>query len=172
MDAPLAKPLNGGVAKESRLQEALDDYSVVHPPHGTDYSEVHPPRAMKGTAQQEAQAGTELHEMRTHRSVDLTIVFAVADRTEPTIGEVPATAVTVLAISPGVGTREELARLAVAVDDAGRRIDGVVVADPDPSDRTTGRRTLDERALQTPLPMRLTGPSHVPMSGSGWRKGG
>lgn len=159
MDAPLAKPLNGGGARESRLQEALGDYSVVHPPRG-----------MKETAQQEAAAEAELQEIATQPSVDLTIVFAVADRREPTLLEAPSTAVTMLAISPGVGTREELARLAVAVDDAGGRIDGVVIADPDPSDRTTGRRTLDERALQAPLPVRLTGPSRVSMSPSGRRK--
>ena len=109
-----------------------------------------------------AQPTTEPHEMS--RSVDLTIIFTVADRREPTLLGIPVTGATVLAISPGVGTREELARLAVAVDDAGRRIDGVVVADPEPSDRTTGRRTLDERALQEPLPVRMTGQSQVPMS--------
>jgi capsular polysaccharide biosynthesis protein len=160
MDDALKRPSNGGGARESRLQEALGPYSVVPMPHGT-----------KETDRHETPPATEPHEIRTRRSVDLTIVFAVADRREPTLREVPATAVTVLAISPGVGTREELARLAVAVDDAGRRIDGVVVADPEPSDRTTGRRTLDERALQAPLPVRLTGPSQVSMSRTGRRKG-
>jgi hypothetical protein len=153
MDVPLAKPFNGGITQESRLQEALGDYSVVHPPRG-----------MQHAAHDEAQAETELDEMATHAPVDLTIVFAIADRREPTLRGVPATEATMLAISPGVGTREELARLAVAVDDAGGRIAGVVVADPEPSDRTTGRRTLDERALQAPLPVRLTGPSQVSTS--------
>jgi hypothetical protein len=152
----LPKPLNGRGAKESRLQEALATYSVAQPPRGT-----------KETAEPDAQPGTEPPETRPHRPVDLTIVFAVADRREPTLREVPGTAATVLAISPGVGTREDLARLAIAVDDAGSRIDGVVVADPDPSDRTTGRRTLDERALQPPLPVRVTGSSQVPMPASG-----
>ncbi len=147
MGDALAGPLNRGGSRESRLQEALAPYSAVHAPRGA-----------------------EPHEMRTRRPVDLTIVFAVADRREPRLREVPATAATVLAISPGIGTREELARLAVAVDDAGSRIDGVVVADPDPSDRTTGRRTLDERALQAPLPVRMTGSSQVPMPASGPRK--
>jgi hypothetical protein len=134
------------------------------------YSAVHPPRGTKEAAEPEASPRTEPHETRTRRPVDLTIVFAVADRREPRLRELPATAATVLAISPGVGTREELARLAVAVDDAGSRIDGVVVADPDPSDRTTGRRTLDERALQAPLPVRMTGSSQVSMPASGPRK--
>jgi capsular polysaccharide biosynthesis protein len=145
--------LNGRGPKELRLHDALGEYSVVHPPRGTTQA-----------GQKVADPSTETHEMHVPRSIDLTIVFAVADRRRPTLHGVPATAATMLAISPGVGTREELARLAVAVDDAGRRIDGVVVADPDPSDRTTGRRTLDQRAMQAPLPVRMTGPSRVSMS--------
>jgi hypothetical protein len=103
-------------------------------------------------------------ELLTPRSVDLTIVLTVADRGEPSLNNAPATAVTMLAVSPGLATREDLARLAVAVDDAGRRIDGVVVADRDPTDRTTGRRTLNQRAIQAPLPIRTTGPSRVSTS--------
>jgi Mrp family chromosome partitioning ATPase len=100
--------------------------------------------------------------MPAPRAVDLTVVLTVADRSEPTLSRLPSTGVTVLAVTPGVATREELARLAVAVDDAGRRIDGVVVADRDPSDRTTGRHTLEQRAIQAPLPLRTTGPSQLP----------
>jgi hypothetical protein len=50
----------------------------------------------------------------------------------------------------------------VAVDDTGRRIDGIVVADPDQTDRTSGRHTMDERSRRLPLPTRLTG---LPSSG-------
>jgi hypothetical protein len=98
-----------------------------------------------------------LYPARQRPAADLTIVLVVADPQEPSLGGVPTTEVTVLALAPGVSTREQLARLAVAVDDAGRRIDGIVVADPDPSDRTTGRHTLDERTRQAPLPLRVTG---------------
>jgi len=94
---------------------------------------------------------------RQRPAADLTIVLVVADPQEPTLDGVPSTEVTVLALAPGVSTREQLARLAVAVDETGRRIDGIVVADPDPSDRTTGRHTLDERSRQAPLPLRVTG---------------
>ena len=156
---PPARPVNGRGGKESRLQEALGAYSVAHAP----------PRGTTEPAEHEASLRPEPLETRT-RPVDLTIVFAVADHREPELGEVPATAATVLTISPGIGSREDLARLAIAVDDAGSRIDGVVVADPDPSDRTTGRRTLDERALQPPLPVRVTGSSQVPMPATGPRK--
>ncbi len=47
--------------------------------------------------------------------------------------------------------------MAVAMDDAGRRIDGIVVADPDRTDRSSGRHTMDERARQPALPVRLHG---------------
>jgi hypothetical protein len=107
-----------------------------------------------------------------HALPDITVVLAVADRREPTLSGLPDTEVTVLAISPGLGNREELARLAVAVDDAGRRIDGIIIADPDPADATTGRRTLDERTLETPLPVRTTGVSQLPLSGGDLGKSG
>jgi capsular polysaccharide biosynthesis protein len=151
-------PLKGAVAGESRLQEALGDYSVGNATRGTGQE-----------TRQETRQTAQPHDLSAHRPVDLTIVFTVADRMEPTLRDVPATAVTLLAISPGAGTREELARLAVAVDDSGRHLDGMVVSDPEPSDVTTGRRTLDKRALQAPLPVRMTGASRMSMSPSGRR---
>jgi hypothetical protein len=36
-------------------------------------------------------------------------------------------------------------------------VDGVLMADPDPDDPTTGRQTLQQRVRQPALPMRLTG---------------
>lgn len=89
--------------------------------------------------------------------VDLTIYLVVAERTHPYLGDVPSTVATMLAVGAATASEQELARLAVAVDDAGRRIDGIVVADPDHSDRTSGRHTLDNRSRQLALPTRLTG---------------
>jgi hypothetical protein len=89
----------------------------------------------------------------------MTIVLTVVDPGGPDLGAVPWTASTVLAVAAGTATKVELARLAVAVDSSGRQVDGVIVADPDPADRTTGRRTLDRRVRQTPLPLRVTGAS-------------
>jgi hypothetical protein len=89
--------------------------------------------------------------------VDLTITLVVVDRTQPDLGDAPTTAATILSVAAATATEQELAHVAVAVDDAGRRIDGVVVADPDPTDRTYGRRTLDERSRRVVLPKRLTG---------------
>ena len=90
-------------------------------------------------------------------AVDLTIYLVVAERIHPYLGDTPAAAATVLAVGSATATAQDLARLAVAVDDAGRRIDGIVVADPDQSDRTSGRHTLDERSRHLDLPTRLTG---------------
>jgi hypothetical protein len=90
-------------------------------------------------------------------AIELTIVLVVADRRQPGLGDPPTTAATVLAVAAATATEQELARVAVAVDDAGRRIDGIVVADPDRTDRTSGRWTMDERSRQVALPMRLTG---------------
>jgi capsular polysaccharide biosynthesis protein len=90
-------------------------------------------------------------------TIDLTITLVVVDRRQPDFHAAPTTAATILSVAAATATEQELARVVVAVDDAGRRIDGVVVADPDQMDRTSGRHTMDERARQVALPMRLTG---------------
>jgi capsular polysaccharide biosynthesis protein len=89
--------------------------------------------------------------------VDLTIYLVVVERMHPYLGDTPATEATLLAVGSATATDQELARVAVAVDDAGRRVSGIVVADPEQGDRTSGRHTLDERSRQVVLPTRLTG---------------
>jgi capsular polysaccharide biosynthesis protein len=68
----------------------------------------------------------------------LTVVVAVVDSRNPRLAAVPATA-TVLAVSAGAATAEQLARVALSLTSAGVDISGILVADPDPGDRTTGR---------------------------------
>jgi hypothetical protein len=92
------------------------------------------------------------------RPAELTVVLAVVDRQSPVLKEAAAD-VTLLAVSSGAGTAEDLARCAVAADDAGSRIDSIVVADPDALDRTTGRVSQQERMQRPVLPVRLTGPT-------------
>ncbi len=89
--------------------------------------------------------------------IDLTITLIVVDRRRPDLADTPLSAATILSVAAGTATEQELARVAVAVDDAGRRIDGVVVADPDPTDLTSGRHTMEERSRRLPVPVRLTG---------------
>jgi phosphoribosylformylglycinamidine (FGAM) synthase PurS component len=90
-------------------------------------------------------------------AIDMTITLVLADRAHPNLAEVPAGAATILSVAAATATQQELARVAVAVDDVGRRIDGIVVADPDQADQTSGRHTMDERSLRPVLPTRLTG---------------
>ncbi len=90
-------------------------------------------------------------------TVDLTIFVVVVERRLPYLGNTPASAATILSVAAGTASEQDLARVAVAVDDAGRRIDGIVVADPDQTDRTTGRHTSAERSRWPVLPTRLTG---------------
>lgn len=63
---------------------------------------------------------------------------------------------TLLVVSAGGATAEDLARVALAADDAGTPLQGIVVANPDPLDRTTGRLPA-ERAVLAPLPSLMTG---------------
>jgi len=65
--------------------------------------------------------------------------------------------VTLLAVSSGAASAEDLAALALAADEAGMPLDGIVVANPDPLDRTTGRLLPTERAVLAPLPSLMTG---------------
>lgn len=69
----------------------------------------------------------------------LTVVVAVVDGRNPRVADRVRTTATVLGVSAGVATAEQLARAVsnAAADD--REISGILVADPEPSDRTSGR---------------------------------
>jgi RNA polymerase-binding transcription factor DksA len=110
-------------------------------------------------AERKAPARPALHVGDVPEKVmtDLTIIMVVVDRKQPDLADVPATEATILAVAAGSATEQELARVALAVDDAGRRIDGIVVADPDRTDSTSGRHTMEERSGRPALPVRLTG---------------
>lgn len=94
--------------------------------------------------------------------VALRVVLAVVDRHKPQLHALPETSATILAVSSGSATAEDLARVAVTADDAGNRISGVLVADPDSLDRTSGHLLQHERIHQPSLPRRLTGISPMP----------
>jgi capsular polysaccharide biosynthesis protein len=89
---------------------------------------------------------------------DLAVDLAVMDRVRPVLhvhGSDPV--VTLLAVTAATATAEELARAALAADDAGESIDRIVVIDPDPLDRTTGRLAPAGRAQLASLPSLMTG---------------
>jgi capsular polysaccharide biosynthesis protein len=89
--------------------------------------------------------------------VALAIQLLVVDRDTPRLSNVPRTTTTIVALSAGSVTAEELARLAVAGAADDRAIDGLVVADPDPTDRTVGRVSQATRGSGFRLPTLLAG---------------
>lgn len=89
-------------------------------------------------------------------SVALDIHLVLVDRETPHLADTARTTRTIVALSAGSVTAEELARLAVAAATDDRTIDGLVVTDPDPSDRTIGRVAQSQRRSSR-LPTLLTG---------------
>jgi hypothetical protein len=87
----------------------------------------------------------------------LRVLVSVVDRQVPRVDETPRAAVTVLAISPGTATAEQLARFAVSAAADGRNIAGIIVADPDSADRTTGRLPQPARPTRRRVPTRVNG---------------
>jgi capsular polysaccharide biosynthesis protein len=90
----------------------------------------------------------------------LTVVVVVVDARSPRVAETMPTTATVLGVSAGGASAAELARVALGAAAVGRQITGIVVADPDSADRTTGRIPQLARPVQRKMmPTRLTGTS-------------
>ena len=87
----------------------------------------------------------------------LTVVVAVVDGQNPQVPDTVRTAATVLGVSAGAATAEQLARVAMSAALDGRDIAGILVADPEPTDRTTGRIPQLPRPSHRRLPTRLMG---------------
>jgi capsular polysaccharide biosynthesis protein len=90
--------------------------------------------------------------------IALVVVVAVMDGSDKqSVDTLNATA-TLLGVSAGGTTAEQLARMAMNAAADGREVTGLLVADPDPSDRTTGR------IPQLPRPMPRTPTRHNGMT--------
>jgi capsular polysaccharide biosynthesis protein len=87
----------------------------------------------------------------------LTIVVAVVDGGTPQLADLMRTDVMVLGVSAGAATAGQLARIAASAAADDRRVAGILVADPDPADPTTGRLPQLGRPTQTHMPGRLAG---------------
>ena len=87
----------------------------------------------------------------------LVIVVAVVDSRAPKMPDTMRTNATVIGVSAGAVTAEQLARAAVVAAGDGREITGILVADPDPDDQTTGRIPHLARPARRRLPNRLRG---------------
>jgi capsular polysaccharide biosynthesis protein len=68
----------------------------------------------------------------------LTIIVAVVNSDSPQLPSSLQTGSTILGVSAGAVTADQLARAASAAVDTGSRITGIIVADPEPTDDTTG----------------------------------
>jgi hypothetical protein len=87
----------------------------------------------------------------------LIVVVAVVDGQAPHGGPMIRTTATVLAVSAGASTAEQLARSAASAAVSGHDIIGILVADPDPADTTTGRLPQVAGASRHRRPTRMTG---------------
>jgi capsular polysaccharide biosynthesis protein len=87
----------------------------------------------------------------------LAVIVAVVDPAGPKVTETMRAAVTVLGVSAGAATAEQLARVAVSAAADRRDIAGIVVADPDPADHTTGRIPQPARPVRRRQPARFNG---------------
>jgi capsular polysaccharide biosynthesis protein len=69
----------------------------------------------------------------------LTVLVTVVDSRAPQVADMIGTRALVLGVSAGAATADQLARVAASAADDGRYIAGILVADPEPGDLTTGR---------------------------------
>ena len=89
--------------------------------------------------------------------VDLTVVVAVVVSRTPQVPDTIRTTATVLGVSAGRATADQLARVAMSAASSDRDITGILVADPDPDDATTGRLPQLGRRTQRRMPTRMPG---------------
>jgi capsular polysaccharide biosynthesis protein len=87
----------------------------------------------------------------------LTVLVAVIDGQNPQVADTTRTTATVLGVSAGTATADQVARVAASVAAAGRDITGILVADPDPDDHTTGRLPQLARPAHRRGPTRTMG---------------
>jgi capsular polysaccharide biosynthesis protein len=86
-----------------------------------------------------------------------TVVVAVVDSKAPRVAGMMRTTTTLLGASAGAVTAEQLARAAVSAASDGREVTGILVADPETSDRTTGRVPQLSRPARYRPPTRVEG---------------
>jgi capsular polysaccharide biosynthesis protein len=89
--------------------------------------------------------------------IALVVVVAIVDGQAPRVADTMRATATVLGVSAGAATADQLARIAVSAATDGREIAGILVADPDVADRTTGRVPQVARPGLRAMPTRITG---------------
>ena len=88
---------------------------------------------------------------------DFTVMIATVDGQTPEMPRTMPTTASVLAVSPGAATADQLARVAVSAAIDGREIAGILVADPEPDDHTTGQIPELARPVRRTSPTRVNG---------------
>jgi capsular polysaccharide biosynthesis protein len=98
-----------------------------------------PQRGASGPSKQLRLSVMDHHSADRLPRASLAVVVAVVNAQNPRVAATVRTALTVLGVSAGAATAEQLARVAASAADDGRQIAGILVADPDSADHTTGR---------------------------------
>jgi hypothetical protein len=96
-------------------------------------------------------------DVEVQRDATLAVVIVVVDGRNPQVPDTMRTTATLLGVSAGAATADQLARVAVSADSDGREVTGILVADPDSADATTGRLPQLGRRRQRRMPTRMTG---------------
>ncbi|MGH7511720.1 MAG: hypothetical protein ACREOQ_02240 [Gemmatimonadales bacterium] len=86
----------------------------------------------------------------------LVVVVAVVDGRTPRVASTMRATTTLLGVASGAATAQQLVRVAASAAGDGRDIEGILVADPDPADPTTGRLPQLARPGQHRMPRRMT----------------
>jgi capsular polysaccharide biosynthesis protein len=94
---------------------------------------------------------------RDEPAAALTVLIAVVDEVAPRVADRMRTTMAVLGVSAGAATADQLARVAFSTAERGRRLAGILVADPDSTDHTTGRLPQVARTTAQGSPSHLTG---------------
>jgi capsular polysaccharide biosynthesis protein len=87
----------------------------------------------------------------------LTIIVAVVDSANPQVADTTRVTATVLGVSAGAATAEQLARIALSAAADDREIAGIFVADPESTDRTSGRIARHAQSAKRRPPVRQRG---------------
>ena len=83
------------------------------------------------------------------------VMVVVVDGKDPRIPDMDRTTTAVLGVSAGRATAPDLARVADAAATDGRGIVGILLANPDPDDQTSGRAPRMASPPRRPLPTRV-----------------
>ena len=87
----------------------------------------------------------------------LAVVVGVVDSETPRVASTMRATSTVLGVTSGAVTAQQLARVAASAASEGRYLAGILVANPDPADQTTGRLPQLARPGEYRMPTRMTG---------------